>query len=79
MAIHEALLAAGVKSRLWGRVESNLPPELMANRAPFIQLAKTSIANRMYFAKLRLTHGDVPADFHPVSYGLSPHKSSEFK
>jgi glycosyltransferase involved in cell wall biosynthesis len=78
-AVHEALLKAGVHSRILGRVEPDLPETLRARSIPLLQRLPVSIKNRFYKRNLMRRFGRVPTNFHPVSHGLRLHNSPEYR
>ncbi|MER8887046.1 glycosyltransferase [Mesorhizobium sp. M0816] len=78
-AVHEALLEAGVHSRILGRVERDLPEDLFARRVPLLQRLPVGVTNRLYMWHLMRRFGEIPAGFHPVSHGLRLHNSPEYR
>ncbi|TIM08767.1 glycosyltransferase [Mesorhizobium sp.] len=78
-AVHEALLTAGVRSRIVGRVERDLPKELYARRVSLLQRLPVGIKNRFYKWNFTRQFGEIPANFHPISHGLGLHNSPEYR
>ncbi|RWP83426.1 glycosyltransferase [Mesorhizobium sp.] len=78
-AVHEALLEAGVCSRIVGRVERDLPEDLFARRIPLLQRLPVGVKNRLYMWHLMRRFGDIPPNFHPISHGLRLHNSPEYR
>ncbi|MER9610890.1 glycosyltransferase [Mesorhizobium sp. M0312] len=78
-AVHEALMNAGVRSRILGRVEPDLPEGLCARRVPLLQRIPVGVKNRLYMWYLMRRFGEIPASFHPISYGLHLHNSPEYR
>lgn len=78
-AVHEALLGAGIRSRILGRVERDLPKDLYARRVPLLQRLPVGVRNRFYRWRLMRRFGKVPAIFHPISHGLRLHNSPEYR
>lgn len=78
-AVHEALLNAGIRSRILGRVEPDLPEDLFARRVPLLQRIPVGVKNRFYMWHLMRRFGEIPASFHPISHGLRLHNSPEYR
>lgn len=78
-AVHEALLDAGVRSRIVGRVERDLPEDLFARRVPLLQRLPVGVKNRFYMWHLMRRFGEIPPNFHPISHGLRLHNSPEYR
>ncbi|RWI29870.1 MAG: glycosyltransferase [Mesorhizobium sp.] len=78
-AVHEALLKEGIRSRILGRVEPDLPEDLCARRVPLLQRIPVGVKNRLYMWYLMRRFGEIPASFHPISHGLRLHNSPEYR
>ncbi|RWO22552.1 MAG: glycosyltransferase [Mesorhizobium sp.] len=78
-AVHEALLDAGIRSRILGRVERDLPEDLFARRVPLLQRLPIGVKNRVYMWRLMRRFGEIPPNFHPISHGLRLHNMPEYR
>ncbi|RWE94690.1 glycosyltransferase [Mesorhizobium sp.] len=78
-AVHEALLDAGIHSRVLGRVERDLPEDLFARRVPLLQRLPVGVKNRVYMWHLTRQFGVIPPNFHPISHGLRLHNTPEYR
>lgn len=77
--LHKALLAAGVDSEIYGRVEAGLPAADRVTPVGLFQRAPVSAMNRLYRSRLRLRFGELPPGFFPLSYGLPLHRTQLYK
>lgn len=77
-ALHEALLAKGVQSKMIGRLEPGLPTELNATSVSMRAKMIPGLRNRLYMRNLQRRFGPVSM-FHPVSHGLALHRTPEWR
>lgn len=78
LALHKGLMALSIESRLFGRLEKQLPAGVEATRFCNLQRLQISVRNRLYLRALRARHGQPESLFHPISHGHAPHRHRLF-
>ncbi|HID30324.1 MAG TPA: hypothetical protein EYP19_10010, partial [Desulfobacterales bacterium] len=73
-ALHEALRARGVDSRIVGRVERDLPAEDNAESVSLRYRLPISLLNRLHRWWFKLRYDTDLNNFHPLAFGLAPHR-----